>query len=291
MAERRMFTKKVTDDDNFMSLSASAQALYLHLSMSADDDGFCNQISASMFKAHASVQDLEALLSKRYVYQFENGVIVIKHWRMANALRKDRYTPTAFQEELKQLKIKENGAYTMGDGGLVATWLPDGCQMVAERLPDGCQMVAERLPDGCQMVATGKDSIDKNRLDYDSLDSFCGEPDEPTTPPEEIFIKIPLIDKTEFDVPESLVAEYQETYPALDIRQKLRSMRQWCIDNPTKRKTRRGIRKFIGGWLEREQNSGRFDNRTQSQKPKDSFKNYEERNVDYEKLLGNGGTQ
>jgi hypothetical protein len=68
-------------------------------------------------------------------------------------------------------------------------------------------------------------------------------------------------------------------------------MRQWCIDNPTKRKTRRGIRKFIGGWLEREQNSGRFDNRTQSQKPKDSFKNYEERNVDYEKLLGNGGTQ
>jgi len=95
MAEKRMLTKKVTDDDNFMSLSASAQALYLHLSMSADDDGFCNQVSLSMFKAHASVQDLEALLSKRYIYQFENGVIVIKHWKMANALRKDRYTPTA----------------------------------------------------------------------------------------------------------------------------------------------------------------------------------------------------
>ena len=124
MAERRMFTKKITDDDNFMSLSASAQALYLHLSMSADDDGFCNQVSASMFKAHASIQDLEALLSKRYVYQFENGVIVIKHWRMANALRKDRYTPTAFQEELKQLRIKENGAYTLEEGSSVADWLP-----------------------------------------------------------------------------------------------------------------------------------------------------------------------
>lgn len=126
MAERRMFTKKVTDDDNFMSLSSSAQALYLHLSMAADDDGFCNQVAVSMFKAHASVQDLQALLEKRYVYQFENGVIVIKHWRMANALRKDRYTPTAFQDELAKLKIKDNGAYT---------WLPDGCQMVAERLP------------------------------------------------------------------------------------------------------------------------------------------------------------
>lgn len=126
MAERRMFTKKVTDDDNFMALSSSAQALYLHLSMSADDDGFCNQLSISMYKAHASVQDLQALLEKRYIYQFENGIIVIKHWRMANALRKDRYTPTAFKEELACLGIKDNGSYT---------WLPNGCQMVAERLP------------------------------------------------------------------------------------------------------------------------------------------------------------
>ena len=142
MAERRMFTKKVTDDDNFMSLSSSAQALYLHLSMSADDDGFCNQVSVSMFKAHASVQDLQALLEKRYIYQFDNGVIVIKHWRMANALRKDRYTPTAFQEELAKLDIKDNGSYT--------------------RLPDGCQVVAERLP---------QDSIGKDRLSKDSIDN------------------------------------------------------------------------------------------------------------------------
>lgn len=138
MADRRMFTKKVTDDDNFMSLSSSAQALYLHLSMSSDDDGFCNQVSASMFKAHASVQDLQALLEKRYIYQFESGVIVIKHWRMANALRKDRYTPTAFQEELSQLGLKDNGSYT---------WLPDGCQTVAKRLP--------------------QDRLDKDRLDKD----------------------------------------------------------------------------------------------------------------------------
>lgn len=126
MAERRMFTKKVTEDDNFLALSSSAQALYLHLSMSADDDGFCNQVAISMFKAHASIQDLQALLENRYIYQFENGVIVIKHWRMANALRKDRYTPTDFQEEFKKLAVEENGSYS---------WLPDGCQMVATCLP------------------------------------------------------------------------------------------------------------------------------------------------------------
>lgn len=140
MAERRMFTKKVTDDDNFMALSSSAQALYLHLSMSADDDGFCNQVSLAMFKAHASVQDLQSLLEKRYIYQFENGVIVIKHWRMANALRKDRYTPTAFQEELAKLQLKKNGSYT---------WLPNGCQMVADCLPQ---------------YSIDKNSIDKNNI-------------------------------------------------------------------------------------------------------------------------------
>ena len=138
-AERRMFTKKVTDDDNFMQLSASAQALYLHLSMAADDDGFCNQVSISMFKAHASIQDLKALLEARYIYQFENGVIVIKHWRMANALRKDRYTPTAFKEELARLRVKDNGSYTM---------VPDGCQVVAGCLPQ----------DSIGKVSIGKDS-------------------------------------------------------------------------------------------------------------------------------------
>lgn len=148
MAERRMFTKKITDDDHFLNLSSSAQALYLHLSMNADDDGFCNQITASMFKAHASVTDLEALLKNRYIYQFDSGVIVIKHWRMANALRKDRYTPTAFKNEMAMLKVSENGAYK----------LPDNNDMVAERLPNGCQLVAERLP----QVSIGKVSIDKN---------------------------------------------------------------------------------------------------------------------------------
>lgn len=135
MADKRMFTKKITDDDHFSQMAASAQALYLHLSMSADDDGFCNQVSTAMFKAHASVSDLELLLQNRYIYQFENGVIVIKHWRMANALRKDRYTQTAFKEELAMLSLDENGAYTMSKNDLVADWLPNGCQVVADWLP------------------------------------------------------------------------------------------------------------------------------------------------------------
>lgn len=233
MAERRMLTKKVTDADEFIALPSSTQALYLHLTMGADDDGFNNQIQMAMFKAHASADDLKILMAKRFILQFESGVIVIKHWRMANALRKDRYTETAFKEEFNMLKVKDNGSYTFDDA-VVATWLPDGCQT----------------------VATGKVREGKDRLGKDRIDTYSGEPDEPPTPQEPIFIKIPLIDKTDFDVTDSIVAEYQESYPGLDVKQKLRSMRQWCLDNPTKRKTRRGVRKFIGGWLEREQNRG-----------------------------------
>lgn len=138
MAERRMFSKKVTDSDQFIEMSAAAQALYFHLNQGADDDGFNNQIQNAMFKAHAGVDDLKILMAKRFIIRFDSGVIVIKHWRMHNTLRKDRYIPTNFQEELAQLGIKENGAYTFG-----------------------CQTVAERLPDGCQTVASGKDSIGK----------------------------------------------------------------------------------------------------------------------------------
>ena len=140
MAERRMFTKKVTDSDDFISLGSAAQALYLHLNQGADDEGFTNQVQMAMFKAHASIDDLKVLLAKRFIIQFESGVIVIKHWRMHNTLRKDRFTPTNFQEELKMLGIKINGSYTL----------------------DMAQ--AERLPSGCQMVATDKSSINLDKV-------------------------------------------------------------------------------------------------------------------------------
>lgn len=163
MANKRMLARSVTDDDRFSSMSSSAQALYLHLSMCADDDGFCNQVSICMFRAHASVSDLETLLERRYLYQFDNGVIVIKHWRMANALRKDRYTPTNFQKELAMLTLDDIGNY---------------------HLQGGCQVVAERLPDGCQVVATDKNRLDKSRVDKGRVDKgSVGEHAKRFTPP------------------------------------------------------------------------------------------------------------
>ena len=129
MGERRMLSRKITDHDNFISLSASAQSLYMHLVLSADDEGFCNQVSLAMFKAHAGTQDLEALIDKHYLMKFDSGVLLIKHWKINNSIRKDRFTPSNYLDEKSQIVEKSNGVYT---------WLPSGCQMVAERLSDGC---------------------------------------------------------------------------------------------------------------------------------------------------------
>lgn len=148
-----MYTKKITDDDNFISLSSSAQALYFHLNQGADDDGFNNQIALAMYKAHASEDDLKVLMAKSYIIRFDSGVIVIKHWRMHNTLRKDRYTPTNFQEELELLGVKPNGAYTLSTD--------DGCQMVAKRLPNGCHSIGKYSKEESSKVEDrrGEDSV------------------------------------------------------------------------------------------------------------------------------------
>lgn len=169
MAEKRMLTKKVTDDDSFVSLSSAAQALYLHLTMSADDDGFNNQVSLSMFKSHATEEDLKALLEKKYIYRFDNGVIVIKHWKMANAIRKDRYNQTAYKELLSLLHVKENGSYTM----ISSECQPSGNQMATNCQPNDNQWLPQVRLDKVSI-----DNIDvskihlsdlQNHVPYDSI--------------------------------------------------------------------------------------------------------------------------
>lgn len=112
MANKRMFKKEIVESDPFVLMPISAQALYFHLCMNADDDGFLNSPVKIQRAVGASEADLQTLIDKRFILSFENGVIVIKHWLMQNSIRKDRYTPTQFQDILARLKIKENMAYT-----------------------------------------------------------------------------------------------------------------------------------------------------------------------------------
>ena len=113
MAERRMFAKSIIDSDAFLDMPLSAQCLYFHLAMRADDDGFINNPKKIQRMVGASEDDLKLLIAKRFIIVFDTGVVVIKHWRIHNYIQKDRYHETNYIEEKSRLSIKDNGAYTM----------------------------------------------------------------------------------------------------------------------------------------------------------------------------------
>lgn len=113
MAERRMFTKKITDSDAFLDMPLSSQALYFHINMAADDEGFVNNPKKIQRMIGASDDDLRLLVAKNFLIPFESGVIVVKHWRMHNYIQKDRFHPTVYQDERQALSVKKNGAYTI----------------------------------------------------------------------------------------------------------------------------------------------------------------------------------
>ena len=135
MAERRMFTQKIVDSDAFLDMPLSTQALYFHLNMRADDDGFVNNPKKVQRMVGASEDDLKLLIAKRFLIAFENGVVVIKHWRMHNLLRKDRYNATQYVEQMNMLTLKDNGSYTEVEGGgnhLATAWQPNGNHLATQ---------------------------------------------------------------------------------------------------------------------------------------------------------------
>ena len=117
-----MFAKTIIDSDMFLDMPLSTQALYFHLSMRADDDGFINNPRKIQRMIGASDDDLKVLVMKRFILPFDSGVVVIKHWKIHNYIRNDRYKETVYKEERALLEIKENGAYTELD----TTGIPSG---------------------------------------------------------------------------------------------------------------------------------------------------------------------
>ena len=112
MAERRMFAKTIIDSDVFLDMPLTAQALYFHLSMRADDDGFVNNPKKIQRMIGASDDDCKLLVLKKFIITFDSGVIVIKHWKMHNYIQTDRYKPTVYNEEKATLSVDKNKSYT-----------------------------------------------------------------------------------------------------------------------------------------------------------------------------------
>lgn len=223
MAERRMFSLQITESDAFLDMPLSAQALYFHLGMYADDDGFIGGPKKIQRMLGCGSDDLKLLAAKRFIIPFESGVVVIKHWKINNLIRSDRYKETVYKEEKELLIVKENKGYTIG-------------------IPKDNQRETQ--------VRLGKDSIGKDRIVEDIKD-ICPEP-EPALDLTAA-ISFTLNDNSEYWIFEDQVKEWTELFPAVDVMQELRKMKNWLNSNPSRRKTKRGILRFVNGWLCKEQ--------------------------------------
>lgn len=128
-----MFSKDIVSSDAFLEMSPTAQALYFHLGMEADDDGFVGNPKKVQRMVGSAEDDLKVLIAKRFILPFVSGVVVLKHWRIHNTIRKDRYVATSYREEKDSLNIKENKSYTDN----ISIGSPLGNHMATKRQPVG----------------------------------------------------------------------------------------------------------------------------------------------------------
>ena len=166
MAERRMFSKTIIDSDAFLDMPLSTQCLYFHLSIRADDDGFINNPKKIQRMVGCNQDDITLLIAKRFVIPFESGVCVIKHWRIHNYIRTDRYKATPYQEEKSQLILKDNNSYTLSNE-VTTVGIPSG-------IPGGVQHEHQ-----CEtQVRLGKDRLgkDNNTISKDIVSSTKVQP-------------------------------------------------------------------------------------------------------------------
>lgn len=141
-----MFAKTIIDSDSFLDMPLSTQVLYFHLSMRADDDGFINNPKKIQRMVGCGDDDLKLLIAKNFIIPFESGIVVIKHWKIHNYIRNDRYKETVYKEEKAMLETKENNVYTIG----MSSGIPNGYQMDTQ----------DRI---------GKDSIGKSSIGEDRI--------------------------------------------------------------------------------------------------------------------------
>ena len=113
MARRRMISLDVIDTDLFIDMPVTSRLLYYELCIRADDDGFVGSPKKIQSIVKCSDDDFKVLITKNFIIPFENGVIVIRDWKVHNYIPKDRYKPTIYQKEMKLLDIDCNGSYSI----------------------------------------------------------------------------------------------------------------------------------------------------------------------------------
>ncbi len=164
VAQKRMFSRQITESDDFLELPLSAQALYIHLSMSSDDEGFISSGKRIVRAIGASDDDLTLLVQSEFLIYFpEANVYVDRAFFLNNAIRSDRSHPTPYQHQRKQLTLTENKLY--------------------QRVSEDDNQMSTNCPsiDGIDKNSPGKKREDKKSLDQVSAGE--GSPEGGTQEP------------------------------------------------------------------------------------------------------------
>ncbi len=172
MAQRRMFSQKVTETDKFLDMALTAQSLYFHLGMNADDDGFVGNPKSIKRMIGASEDDLKALVEKDYLIVFDDGVVVIKDWLVSNYVKKDRYTPTIYTEDMKLIGLDKNKRYQF-----VSDLEPERNQVGTKISPE-CIQDGDKMEPNC--IQSG--SKNKNKISSENSQPQQGQGFNPMEP-------------------------------------------------------------------------------------------------------------
>lgn len=188
MSKKRMFSRQVTESDAFTSMPLSSQALYFHLGLNADDDGFINAPKRVQRMVGASDDDLSLLIVKNFIIPFESGVMVVKHWRLNNYIRSDRYVPTVYTEERNMLVEKKNKVYTLKNTQGIPSDNQTGAQyrLDKNRLNKSCCLEGEeklinRLSENESEILFSRYEDADRLIDavQDEVDTKCKKVDKP----------------------------------------------------------------------------------------------------------------
>lgn len=268
MAEKRMFSNKIIDSDAFIDMPLSTQALYFHLHMRADDDGFLNNAQRIMRMIGANKNDYDLLIAKSFIIQFPDGICVIKHWRIHNYIRKDRYRATQYTEEKAMLSVKENGSYTLVQNEPVG-------------IPSDNQSVDERVT---------QISIDQNSIDLDNINNVQKEDFAPDESKEK------KVNKQEI---EAFFERIWKLYPNKKGKQRVSDKQKRILFEIGEEEIGRAIQRYIADWKNeqdwrKQQNGSTFFNSgyvdyidgnyvipAKTQQSSNKFHNFQERVYDY----------
>ena len=143
---RRMVNSKITDSDMFIEMPGSSRLLYYDLLTRADDDGFITP-KRIMRMTGAMDNDLDVLIAKQFLYKWEDGVVIVLHWREHNHVKSDRYVPSDYFPRLREL----GKLYTLG------------------ARQDGSKLVPKRILAGS--ISVPQDRLGKDRVGEDSKDT------------------------------------------------------------------------------------------------------------------------